>query len=366
MRNDSIENEIKALEEELRNTPYNKATQHHIGLVKAKIARLREKQEQRIAKKGKGEGFAVRKSGDATVILIGFPSVGKSTLLKKLTNVESKIAAYAFTTLDVIPGVMEYEHAKIQILDVPGILKGAAAGTGRGKEVLAVVRCCDMVIFLLDALNPEEQYEALKKELYDFGIRVNSKKPDVTIRKKAKGGISISSTVKLSYLDKKTIEGILKELKITNADIVIRQDITADELIDAIEGNKHYVPAITVINKIDTIPKELADLFAKKLNAIPISAENNVGIEKVKSEIFKTLSFIRVYMKEVGKKPDMDVPLVIKSPATIRDVCEKIHRDFVKKFKYARVWGKSAKFPGQKKSLEHFVSDRDIVEIHLR
>ena len=158
-RLDSIEAEIKSLEDEIRNTPYNKATQHHIGLVKAKIARLREKQEQRSSKKGKAEGFSVKKSGDATVILVGFPSVGKSTLLNRITKAESKTAAYAFTTLTVIPGIMEYEHARIQILDVPGVLKGASAGTGRGKEVLAVVRSCDMVVFVLDVLNPEEQLD---------------------------------------------------------------------------------------------------------------------------------------------------------------------------------------------------------------
>ncbi len=365
-RLDSIDEEIKSLEDQIRNTQYNKATQHHIGLVKAKIARLREKQELRGSKKGKIEGYAVKKSGDATVILVGFPSVGKSTLLNRLTNAASKTAAYAFTTVSVIPGLMEYEHAKIQILDVPGIMKGAAAGTGRGKEVLAVVRSCDMVIFILDILNPEEQFDVLKKELYNFNIRINSRKPDVIIKKKAKDGISLSSTVKLSYLDRKTIVDILNEFRISNADVVIRQDINADQLIDVIEGNKHYVPAIVILNKIDMIPKDMVELFVKKTGSIPVSAERKTGIEKVKSEIFRTLSFIRIYMKEVGKKPDMDVPLIIKSPATVEDVCSKIHRDFVKKFKYVKIWGKSAKFPGQKKSLEHHVIDGDVVEIHLR
>lgn len=366
VRLDSIDDQIKDLEDEIKNTQYNKATQHHVGLVKAKIAKLREKQELRGSKKGKTDGYSVKKSGDATVILVGFPSVGKSTLLNRLTNAESKTAAYAFTTVSVIPGLMEYEHAKIQILDVPGILKGAAAGTGRGREVLSVVRSCDMVIFVLDTMNPEEQYDTLKKELYNFQIRVNTKKPDVIIKKKAKDGISLSSTVKLNHLDRKTIVDILNELRISNADVVIREDINADQLIDVIEGNKHYVPAIVLLNKVDLLQKELADLFSKKMNAIPISADRAIGIPKVKDAIFKTLAFIRIYMKEVGKKPDMEVPLIIKSPATVEDVCSKIHRDFVKKFKYVKIWGKSAKFPGQKKSLEHKVVDGDVVEIHLR
>ena len=72
---------IKELEEELSKTKYNKRTQHHIGLVKAKIALLKDKQQKRVASKGKSTGFTVKKSGDATVIIVGFPSVGKSSML---------------------------------------------------------------------------------------------------------------------------------------------------------------------------------------------------------------------------------------------------------------------------------------------
>ena len=110
--------QIKELQDELRKTKYNKATQGHIGIVKAKIAQLKQKQESRVSKKtGRSEhGYSVRKSGDGTVLLLGFPSAGKSTLLNKLTDAKSEVAAYSFTTLSVVPGVMEYKQAKIQIL----------------------------------------------------------------------------------------------------------------------------------------------------------------------------------------------------------------------------------------------------------
>ena len=363
---DSINEEIKRLEDEIKNTQYNKATQHHIGLVKAKIAKLREKQEARSSKGKKSEGYAVKKTGDATVILVGFPSVGKSTLMNNICNTESKTAAYAFTTVKCIPGLMNYKHAKIQILDVPGIIKGAAAGTGRGREVISVIKSSDLIIFILDFLNPEEQLDVLKKEIYDANIRVNRRKPDVTIKKKAKGGIDISATVKLSILEKGTIEKMLSEMKISNADIVIRENIDADDLIDIVEGNRIYIPAITIINKIDSVNREIVELFTKKLNALAISAEKNTGIEKLKLAIYEKLSFLRIYMKETGKKADMEEPLIIKKPATIEMVCGKIHRDFVNKFKFAKVWGKSAKFPGQKFSLNHKMADEDVLEIHLK
>ena len=125
--------QIKELEDELKKTKYNKATQGHVGIVKAKIAQLREKQDTRTQQKtGRSDyGYSVRKSGDGTVLLLGFPSSGKSTLLNKLAGTHSEVAAYAFTTLTVIPGMMEYKQAKIQILDVPGIVSGAASGRVR-------------------------------------------------------------------------------------------------------------------------------------------------------------------------------------------------------------------------------------------
>lgn len=72
----------------------------------------------------------MQKYGDGRVALIGFPSVGKSTLLTQLTGTKSEAANYEFTTLTCIPGVIHYNDAKIQLLDLPGIIEGAAEGKG--------------------------------------------------------------------------------------------------------------------------------------------------------------------------------------------------------------------------------------------
>ena len=136
--NDAKLNEkIAAFEEELKNTKYNKRTQRSIGLLKAKIARLRDEKHKKATAQLAADGFAVKKTGDATAALIGFPSAGKSTLLNKITDADSAVAAYAFTTLTVIPGMLNYKKTRIQILDVPGLIEGASGGKGRGKEVLA-------------------------------------------------------------------------------------------------------------------------------------------------------------------------------------------------------------------------------------
>src|SRR3989344_6468619 len=115
------EDKIKELEAELSKTKYNKATQGHFAVVKARIAKIRGEIEVRQRSAAKGTGYGIRKSGDASVALLGFPSVGKSTLLNALTSAHSKTAAYEFTTLEAIPGVMLYKGAKIQIIDIPGI-----------------------------------------------------------------------------------------------------------------------------------------------------------------------------------------------------------------------------------------------------
>lgn len=69
--------------------------------------------------------------------VLGFPSVGKSTLMNTLAGVFSEVAAYEFTTLTTVPGVIKYKGAKIQLLDLPGIIEGAKDGKGRGRQVIA-------------------------------------------------------------------------------------------------------------------------------------------------------------------------------------------------------------------------------------
>ncbi|KAG6381438.1 hypothetical protein JVT61DRAFT_5855 [Boletus reticuloceps] len=98
----------------------NKATEYHLGLLKAKLARYRAQLLEPASKSGPaGIGFDVQKSGDARVALIGFP---------KCTHTASETAAYEFTTLTAIPGVIEYQGARIQLLDLPGIVEGASQG----------------------------------------------------------------------------------------------------------------------------------------------------------------------------------------------------------------------------------------------
>ncbi len=363
----TIEEDIKNVEDEIRKTPYNKATSHHIGRLKAKLARLRDELQKRAATKfaGKGKGYAVKKSGHATVVMVGFPSVGKSTLLNSLTGTSAEVAAYDFTTLEVIPGTLLYKGARMQFLDVPGLIQGAAAGRGHGKEVISVMRNADLILIIVDVFQLQ-QFDTLVKELYDAGIRINARPPEAVIHKTSRGGIIVNSTVELE-LDEKTIRAVLSEYKIHNADVLIRERITLDELIDVVLGNREYIPAITVINKIDLVDSETLRACMERFpDAVPISAAVGTNIDVLKDRIYNELGFIRIYMKPRGALPDMDNPLVITRDSTVADVCSTIHREFVTKFRYARIWGKSVKYRGQRVGLSHLLADGDVVSIVMR
>ena len=343
-----LEDKIKAIEEEIQKTPYNKATSHHIGKLKAKLSKLKEESLQRSSGGSKGQGFHVKKTGDATVVLVGFPSVGKSTLLNEITNAESKVGAYQFTTLDIVPGVMEHKNAKIQVFDIPGIITGASSGKGRGKEILSVAK-------------------VIINELRSIGIRPNERPPDVTVNRKKLGGVKVSSTCPLTHLDEKTIRSIINEYGMHNADVLFRDDVTMDQFIDVLDRNKSYVPMLILLNKVDLVDDAYIEELKKYIpEFIPISADKKTNIDELKDLIFDNLDLVRVYLKPQGKKADMEDPLVIKKGSTVIDACGKLHREFVKNFRHAKVWGPSVKFPGQKVGPDHVLDDEDVLRIILK
>ena len=356
--------QIKEIEEELARTKYNKHTQGHIGKLKAKLANLREKQQ---SQKGgaHGYGYGLKKTGDATILMVGFPSVGKSTLLNSVTNASSKVAAYDFTTLDVVPGVLEYNNAHIQVLDLPGLIEGASSGAGRGKEVLSVARIADLVLLIASAPKAEKELEIIKKELYNSNFRLDKEPPEIKIIKKSFGGITVSSTRKLKNISEDIIKSIVHEFKILNADILLKEDPDIDRFIDGLKTNRVYVPSLIVINKSDLIdPKKEAELKKNFPNSALISCEKKKGLDNLKTKIWEKLGLIRIYLKPLGKEADMEEPLIMKRGTTAKDIAKKINRKWDGNLKYAKIWG-SSKFPGQALGGDHKLADGDIVELHF-
>ena len=356
---------IKKIEDDIHKTQVNKKTEHHIGLLRAKLAKLRgELEEQQTRKTGSRLGYDVKKSGDATVVLIGLPSVGKSTLLNRLTNAKSKVAAYQFTTLEVVPGVMEEGGARIQVLDLPGIIKGASSGKGLGRRVLAVARSADLILFVVDVFQPEAR-DILERELRSTGIRVDERPPNVVIEKVDAGGISVAALVKLTKMTEALVKDILRVYDINGARVVIRQDIDDQQLIDVLTGNRVYVPSLTVMNKIDLVNAGFTGELSRKLPYafVPVSAEADVNLKALREEIYKRLEFVRIYMRRRTGETDFEEPMVVRGGATIADVCDKVHRGMKDEFRYAQVWGKSVKFGGQRVGMTHRLMDQDVLTI---
>ncbi len=365
----TVEEQIIDLEKEIRDTPYDKSTEKHHGILRARLSKLKDKLEEgtRLRKTSSGKGgYAVRKQGDATVVLVGPPSAGKSTLINKLTNAESKVAPYAFTTVTVIPGMLKYRNAYIQILDVPGLLQGAQEGKGRGKEVLSVVRGSDLLIIMTD---PEriKALDTMTTELENAGIRINKRPPHVRITKMGGGGLSIQSNIK-QELDKLTIREVAWEYGIKNGEIALKEKLNMETLIDAFAPNRVYVPALFVVNKIDTtshpggrrpIGSTLDEMLSLRssMATIGISAEKGTGIDELKEQIWEKLGFVTIYLVRGDTPPSNDNPMIMKRSQNLADVANKIGSEFAEGKTAAKIWGSGSKFAGQEVSLTTQVVD---------
>jgi ribosome-interacting GTPase 1 len=318
---------------------------------------------------GGGKGFEVKKSGDATVALVGFPSVGKSTLISKVTDAHSEAAGYAFTTLTCIPGVMEHRGAKIQILDLPGLIKGAAEGKGRGREILNVIRSADMVLYIVDPFQ-DAHFNVLHRELHNAGLRLNETRPPVFIKRTERGGIDVRTTVEQTHLSDEEIGDIIRSFGFTSAIVTLRNNTTAEQIVDCLAQNRIYEKAVIAINKIDIASEE--ELVKARSNlpedwpVMRISAFKGIGLEDLKDFIYDNLGFMRVFLKPQGQEADMEEPLIVKDDSTVEHICNQLHRDFVRKFRYARVKGPSAKFDWQRVGLDHLLKDGDLLTIVVK
>jgi len=350
---------ISRVEKEIRDTPYDKASEHHHGRLKAKLSKLKEELYGVVTGGGGGGiGYSIKHSGDATAVLVGLPSVGKSTLLNVVTNADSKVGNYDFTTLGVIPGMMEYMGISVQILDLPGLLEGASKNKGFGKKVLSVIRASDLVILMTDGQRLE-WISKMEDELYKAGIRLGQAKPRINFRKTSSGAIQVVDPYK--GISEDVVVSVCKEMGLANAMVQFEEKITdVSLLIDALTKSRVYLPVVKIINKTDQIKncKRQVEKYALKNNCILMSAEKKIGIDEFRDMVWKRLGLVRVYLKrERNKVSDKDKPLIIKNSKTLADVLTKISQEMRADVKSAYIWGENARFPGQKVSFSFPVFD---------
>ncbi|KAL8927958.1 MAG: hypothetical protein Q9208_002033 [Pyrenodesmia sp. 3 TL-2023] len=358
----NITEKIKEIEDEMRRTQ-----KYHLGLLKGKLARLRAQLLEPAAGAGSsgGSGFDVSKSGDARIALVGFPSVGKSTFLSKITKTKSEVAAYSFTTLTAIPGVLEYGGAEIQILDLPGIIEGASEGKGRGRQVISAAKTSDLILMILDATKKAEQRALIEAELEAVGIRLNREPPNIYLKAKKAGGMKITFQSPPKNLDEKMLYNILRDYKMLNCEVLVRdENATVDDFIDVImKDHRKYIKCLYVYNKIDSVSLDFLDQLAREPDTAVMSCELDLGIQDVVERCWYELQLLRIYTKRKGEEPDFSEALIVRNNSSIEDVCDQVHRTLKDNFKYAMVWGASARHVPQRVGLSHMVADEDVVSI---
>lgn len=363
------EEKIAAIEEFLSSVPKHKGTENLRHWASRRLAELREELEQKKKRRtGGGVTFFIEKEGSAQVCVIGLPNAGKSLLVNKLTGAKTVVADYEFSTAFPVPGMLRYEDVLLQLVDTPPITPGSKLLS----KIIGLARNADALLIVLDATkNVLEQFTIVKELLEEEGILLTKPRGRVVLEiyRSGKSGIRVTLMGRLIDGTGEDIRKLLESYKIYNAHVKIYGEVTIDDVEQAIFENVTYKPSILFINKADArnpgedVLKELSRRFSGPI--LVGSAKTGLGLEKVGAEIFKYLELIRVYTKAPNAPPSQK-PLVLRKGATIYDVAISIHKDFVEKFQYARVWGKSSKYPGERVGLDHVVEDGDVVEIHIK
>lgn len=363
------EEKLKALEEFLSTVPKHKGTENLVRWARRRMSELREEIDEKRKKKtgGGGPSFFVEKEGAAQVVIIGTTKVGKSTFLKTLTNANVQISDVPYTTRFPAVGMLQYEDIQFQLVESPAIIP---EGGGWNTKVVGLAKNSDGVILMLDASrNAVEDFLFVRNFLEEHGLHITKPKGYAHIERRYGGGIRIVNYGKLLCTEE-DVTKLLNSYRVYHALVKIYGEVGLEDIEKSIYETTVYKPTIVVVNKID-VNKTLRSVEALRAvvpNDVPIigaSALYRIGLKDVGSTIFKVLDLVRIYTKPPLGKPS-DKPLVVKKGTSVLDVAKIIHRELYEKFAYARIWGSSVRYPGQRVGADHILEDRDIVEINIK
>jgi len=198
------------------------------------------------------------------------------------------------------------------------------------------------------------------------GIRLNRDPPQIVFKRKKGGGVTFNSLVPVTQCDARVVQSVLNEYKIFNADVLFREDCSADDLIDVIEGNRKYVKCLYVYNKIDMLNLNDIDSFARRPMSVVISSQKKWNLDTLLERIWDGMGLVRVYTKKKGALPDFADPLVLtpqRGECTVQTAVTMLHKDLLQDFKCALLWGRSVRHIPQTVGLGHVLEDEDVVQI---
>ena len=304
----SPQEKVVALQEMLSVIPKHKGTDKLRAQLRSKLSKLREESQRKRSTGRSFYLFNVKKEGAGQILLVGLPNVGKSSLLSRLTNAVSEIADYPFTTRVPVVGMMDFENIQIQLVDAPAVTMelGEAWFTNLARNADALMLVVDL------GHDPREQMRIMLEKLEEAGISPM-----------ADGRPSSSDEKRAVIACNKT-------------------DLTGSE--------KHQ--------------KVIQEAFRRRFPFVSFSAGMATGLEPLKMKLYELLDVIRVYSKIPGKEVDYSMPFVLPTGSSVEDMASLVHKDFLRKLRFARVWG-SGKFSGQRVKRSFILSDKDIVELHM-
>jgi ribosome-interacting GTPase 1 len=293
--------------------PKHKASEKVQSQLKTKIADLNDEIEHKASgPKKSGSAYKIPRQGAGQYVFLGAPNAGKSRLLSRLTKATPEVAAYPFTTREPIPGMMDFEDVRLQLIDLPPITSDFFE-----PFVGDFTRVADAAVLLVDLADDDCPFAT---------------------------------------------EAVIDRLKAAKR-LLVGEIPEGEE-----DPTVWYVKTLMVCNKIDADGADdrlafIQDMFATKFPILTISAERGDGLDELKKRLYEHLDIIRVYAKQPGKPSDMTAPFTIPRGGTVLDFAEKVHTDFAESLKSARVWG-SAEFDGQTVKRDHVLADKDVVELH--
>ena len=308
------EDKLVALKEMWVLLPKHKASEKVQADLKTKISELTDQIEhaKTAPKKAAPGTFKFTRQGAGQIVFLGPPNSGKSMLLTKLTKATPAVAPYPFTTREPVPGMMDYEDVRVQLIDLPPI-----TADHYENFITDVTRGADAAVLFLDLAD-------------DDG-------PAAT-------------------------RAVLDRLKLARRELVPPGSPHGDD------PAVYAVPTLLVANKCDD---EAADIrleiareeFGTRFPLHVVSAERGDGLAELRKALYDVLGVMRIYTKQPGKPADMTSPFTPPLGATVAEMAGKVHRDLEESVKSARVWG-TAVHDGQTVGRDHVLHDRDVVELH--
>ncbi len=320
---------IVALEKMYAEVPKHKGTENLRMDIKRKLSYWKKQLEVQDRKKS-SKSYSIQKDAP-TIGIVGLTNTGKTTLFNSLTNCDAKVGNYEFTTMVPNVGMMNYEDVKLEVIDFPPVYENAVVNDSL-RIYFSYLRICDLLVVL-----DSGHLDSIKKEFEKMKI-ILGKKKKITIKKFNTLVINNANNVKgISYSD---LIQLTKENNLRNALIDVGEEMDVNTYLKMIDSSYYFVDYI-------------------------VEPPFSYDVNEIKKKIWKNMNLIRVYTKDkhgkVGKEP-----IVLKKGSNVEVLAASIHKDFLRKFKNAKIWGKSAKFDGQSVGLTHVLEDKDVVEINLK